>query len=600
MNFQKFQRPFQSILSRILQLLFLFVIVPIVITLIVYNLNTQKAVRDEIYQTHIQTLETKSNSIEKMVDAVLSASNLIGLDNRINEIITQYANEELSAYARNQLIQEVIRKLTDVKNYILPGEGEITLIDNKGGVYSTASLSNSRSFAQIQELDWYKTTVELNGYVHWFATDRNADFAEKDKSYFSMARELKFGYSDTEQLILLIHMRASAFLSTQEIQEDFGNLFYLFSNSGMVYVSNDDSLIGKQLPMELFQVSDVVNRQEAAIQLNGHASYVMGYKLPNFDWKLIMLYDQGLLRDRLEKAKNSLFLITGLFAALFFLLISLFSVLITRPLSQLAHSIQELDSGNLDIRVPLTGPNEVKLLTKQYNRMVMRLRGSIERNKEERRKKEIARFQALQAQINPHFLFNTLNTIKWTAYMSEVPHIAEMVSKLGRLLEITFQQRGDMVTIREEVEHLQLYLELQSMRFNNNYTLQLELSEILMEKYVPKLTFQPIVENSIRHGFKDGSVHGEIKLKGNIEGSNIQLVIEDNGIGFMPHTTHLLLEHSDAPSEFQFSGIGLKNVHDRIQLHYGPEYGLSLSSEMGVGTVVSILLPLEGAGTEHA
>jgi sensor histidine kinase YesM len=413
-----------------------------------------------------------------------------------------------------------------------------------------------------------------------------------------MARVLKFGYSDSLQLMLLIHMRTSAFLSTQEIKQDIGNPFYLSSNNGTVYISNDEHLIGQQLPSELLKAS--MDRQETAIQLIGQHSYVMGYKLPNFDWKLIMLYDQSLLKDRLAKAENSLFLISGLFAALFLLLIFLFSMMITRPLSQLAHSIQVLDSGKLEVRVPLSGAYEIKLLTKHFNQMVLRLRDSIERNKEERRKKEIARFQALQAQINPHFLFNTLNTIKWTAYMSEAPHVAEMVSKLGRLLEKSFQQHGDLVTIREEVEHLELYLDLQNMRFNNNYTLQLEMPDYLMEKCVPKLTLQPIVENSIRHGFEDGSVQGKIRLRGNVEGTSFQLVIEDNGAGMMPHTTELLLDHSDEPAEFQFSGIGLKNVHDRIQLHYGQEYGLSISSQIGVGTAVSILLPLKGADEEHA
>lgn len=275
-------------------------------------------------------------------------------------------------------------------------------------------------------------------------------------------------------------------------------------------------------------------------------------------------------------------------------------MMITKPLSKLAHSIQVLDSGNLEVRVLLSGAYEIKLLTKHFNQMVLRLRDSIERNKVERRKKEIARFQALQAQINPHFLFNTLNTIKWTAYMSEAPHVAEMVSKLGRLLEKSFQQHGDLVTIREEVEHLELYLDLQNMRFNNNYTLHLEMPDFLMEKCVPKLTLQPIVENSIRHGFEDGSVQGEIRLKGNIEGTSFQLVIEDNGAGMKSQSTELLLEHSEGPAEFQFSGIGLKNVHDRIQLHYGKEYGLSISSQIGVGTAVSILLPLKGADEEHA
>ncbi|TBL80827.1 sensor histidine kinase [Paenibacillus thalictri] len=596
---QKLHRSTQTILSRILQLLILFVLVPLAILLIVYNLSTQNALKEEVFQTHVQTLETKSNSIEKMIDQMLSASNLIGLDKRINEITGQYDNWKNDAYIRNQLIQEVVSKLTDVKNYILPGEGEITLIDTRGIIYSTASLTDSKSIAQIQDLDWYRNTVEANGYVYWFASPRNADFAEKHESYLSMARMLKFGSVNDHQLILLFQLRTSAFLSAQEIQQDFGNLYYVLAENGTVFISNDRSMIGQQLPSELLQASQ--DRRETEVQFKGQPGYFMGYKLPNFNWKLTMYYDQSVLRERLAKAQSNLFLIAGLFAALFIVLISLFSLLITKPLSRLTHSIQALDSGNLDIRVRLSGPFEVKFLTQQFNQMVRRLGESIERNKEERKKKEAALFQAQQAQINPHFLFNTLNTIKWTAYMSGASHVAEMVSRLGRLLEITFQHQEDLVTVREELEHLQLYMDLQNMRFNNNYTLRLELPEMSKELLVPKLTLQPIVENSIRHGFKDGAAQGEIRLRGRAEGNDFLLSVEDNGAGITPERMKMLqFDRPDQPGESQISGIGLKNVHDRIQWHYGPEYGLRIASQLDEGTTVTIRLPMKGATLEHA
>jgi two-component system sensor histidine kinase YesM len=594
MRRKKFKNMYQTILSRIMQLLIVFVFLPIAALLLWYNFNTQKAVHEEIYQINLQALITESNSVERMLDAMLSSSNIISLDSHTNELLNQARGGDNTRFEQNRIHQDIIAKLTDVKNYVLPGEGEITLIDSNGAIYSTASLTNSRTAAEVRSLPWYKETIALNGYINWFASPQDADFAQKDVPYFSMARLLKAGYSADEERVLLIHVRNDTFLSKSDTEGIHGSIYYVYAEDGTVFMSNEVSRIGTKLEDDW--IRGLPERQEMVVAHDQGERYMMGYKLPNFNWKLAMFYDPSVIKEQLSSARGSLFLIALTLFVIFLMLIYLFSFFITRPMSRLTQSIQMISSSNLDVHAPIAGPLEVKILTRHFNQMVRRLYDSIERNKEERRKKELARYQALQAQINPHFLFNTLNTIKWSAYMSEAPNVAEMISKLGRLLEVSFRQDRELVAIRDEIEYLKLYIDIQNIRFNNNYELRLDIPEPLMDMRIPALSLQPIVENSIIHGYKDGSIPGVIGIKGEVSGSQFMLHIQDDGTGMKKSCTHTSI-HQLEPGGDNYSqshGIGLSNVADRIQIQFGEQYGGYVTSRAGAGTTITLLLPMQG------
>ncbi|OXS60308.1 hypothetical protein B1A99_07670 [Cohnella sp. CIP 111063] len=430
-------RGYQTILSRILQLLFVFIILPLVLILVLYTVSTQRAVREEIYSANMEALRTESTSIERMIDALLSSSNLISLDSGIHDMIKKSRDGGNSRFEQYRVHQEITKKLMDVKNYILPGDGEITLIDSLGTIYSTASLANGKKASDIVQMPWYEQTLALNGYIYWFASPRDAVFGDKDEAYFSMARLMKFDYGD-EEIVLLIHVKNEEFLSKRHAERQDDTIFYLVNQQGMIFMSSQIEEVGETISEEW--IKELPLSKDLSISYNGVNKNVLGYKLPNFNWKLVMMYDPKVIQENLAQSRNTLILMAGSMGLIFLLLIYLFAKYITKPLSVLSQSIQRIDSGNLDMRVPISGPIEVKVLTKHFNLMIRRLNDSIERNKEERRKKEEARYQALQAQINPHFLFNTLNTIKWSAYMSEAPHVAGMISKLGRLLEVSFKK----------------------------------------------------------------------------------------------------------------------------------------------------------------
>ncbi|MNR08312.1 putative sensor-like histidine kinase [compost metagenome] len=220
--------------------------------------------------------------------------------------------------------------------------------------------------------------------------------------------------------------------------------------------------------------------------------------------------------------------------------------------------------------------------------MVLHLQDLISDLYDEQRRKQKAQFQALQAQINPHFLLNTLNSIKWMALLSGADHISEMITKLGKLLNFTMRNEQEFVTLGEELDYLQVYLSLQEIRYHDQITFTSNIPEELLDCEVLKFTLQPAVENSIIHGNRLPLL---IELQAEEIGGNLHIVMQDNGIGMSIEMIQQVESSLNQPHA-KFSGIGIRNVNERIKLHFGMQYGMQISSVEGEGVRLQLVLPL--------
>ena len=195
-------------------------------------------------------------------------------------------------------------------------------------------------------------------------------------------------------------------------------------------------------------------------------------------------------------------------------------------------------------------------------------------------------------QINPHFLYNTLDAIKWVAILQKANNAAEMITYLVRLLRISLNKGREYVSIREEIEHVKCYVEIQKFRYNDKFDIEVEIDESLMQYRIPKLILQPIIENSIFHGFKQMRQGGKINIKGWSQEKDILFSIIDNGCGVEVNSVDRLLDSNLQTNKGErLSGIGLNNVNERIKLIYGEKYGLKIENVDTGGTKVDVLLP---------
>jgi len=265
----------------------------------------------------------------------------------------------------------------------------------------------------------------------------------------------------------------------------------------------------------------------------------------------------------------------------------------SRPLINLKKALSEVSAGNLMVRVDVNSKDEIGDVGSSFNNMIVEIRNLISKVHEEHLMREKARLEALQAQINPHFLFNTLNTIKWASIMSKADNIARLIGALGKLLEVSVNRGSEFITVSEETECLKSYILIQRARYNDKFKINYSIDPDTLCYKVPKLILQPLVENSILHGFEDKEGLGIVDVR--IEKSQTLLLIcvADNGVGIPQEKIEtLLLETENNKEKGRFSGIGLRNVDERIKLYYGDDYGIEIKSVVESGTTVIVTLPL--------
>ena len=269
---------------------------------------------------------------------------------------------------------------------------------------------------------------------------------------------------------------------------------------------------------------------------------------------------------------------------------------ISRPITELVEVTQQVSQGNLQVRSHVNTGVEAKQLSESLNTMIDKINALLEQVKKEQIRIRKAEFELLQAQINPHFLYNTLDTIIWLAESDEQKQVVHMVESLSDFFRTSLNQGKDIISIKEEIQHVRSYLESQQMRYQDILEYEIDVPEEFYQNTIPKITVQPLVENALYHGIKNKRGKGKITVRGYREDSFFILEVRDNGIGMqterLVQVRNALLYKQLAESKV----YGLYNVNERIRLNCGEEYGLRISSTYQEGTTVKILLPDADSG----
>ncbi|MCG8454517.1 MAG: sensor histidine kinase [Spirochaetales bacterium] len=252
---------------------------------------------------------------------------------------------------------------------------------------------------------------------------------------------------------------------------------------------------------------------------------------------------------------------------------------ITRPLRRLQEVMQSVETGEFLLAGDLDATDEIRELAREYDLMVGRIGELMEANTREIELKRKSDLKALQAQINPHFLYNTLDSIIWMGEMQKSDEVVKMTSALSRLFRISISKGNEIIPLRSELEHVRSYLTIQEMRYKNKFRYLIDIPEDLQDVPVLKITLQPLVENAIYHGIRSVDYTGLIEIAGKREGNDVLLTVTDNGQGMDRAVLEKLLQIT-APSESgNKAGTGVRNVHERIRLYFGEGYGLSLEEK---------------------
>lgn len=264
---------------------------------------------------------------------------------------------------------------------------------------------------------------------------------------------------------------------------------------------------------------------------------------------------------------------------------------ITQPIRKLSEVTDQVAKGDLTVRFNERNGIEVSVLSDSLNIMIDKINELFEQVTKEQVRLRKAEFELLQSQINPHFLYNTLDAIVWLAEAGEQKKVVSMVGSLSEFFRTSLNQGKGIVPIREELQHVRSYLEIQQVRYQDILQYEIHVPAELYQYMIPKITIQPLVENALYHGIKNKRGQGMIVISGRVMENCFSLQIEDNGIGIKAEDLDMLRKNIQHRISEESDSYGLYNVNERIRLNFGEKYGISIESEYGEGTVVDIILP---------
>ena len=367
---------------------------------------------------------------------------------------------------------------------------------------------------------------------------------------------------------------------------------------GYCYIADDAGNIVYHPQQQLIYASLKEENQknmENGTYIKSNVIYTVN-SLQNCDWHIVgVCYVDEMITNKVERVVSSLVVILAIVLAGTVFLGSVFSDLFSKPVTSLVRAMGEFEGNSAEfVYHPVTGTKEISALSDSFEHMAVRIQKLMEEVRQEEISLRKTELKALQAQINPHFLYNTLDAIAWMCEAGRNEDAVEMVNALARLFRISISRGHELIPIEKELQHAEAYLQIQKYRYKNQFTYHFTVDESCTQYLCNKITLQPIIENAIVYGLDLMVEDGHIEITVCPDGGDVLLKVSDDGIGMAPEQVAALLQNE--PSDR--TGIGIKNVNDRLRIYFGPGYGLSIDSVPDVGTTVTIRMPQVPADRE--
>ncbi len=323
---------------------------------------------------------------------------------------------------------------------------------------------------------------------------------------------------------------------------------------------------------------------------NGENRLITIKTVDSLGWKIVGVSYMDEIATTQQEISGFMFWLLIFVIVIVLFILTYISAKISRPIKQLERSMEKVEGGDFTVNLSVTGSHEVEQLSRRFNLMVVRVRNLMDqviREQELKRKNEL---EVLQAQINPHFLYNTLNSVVRMVGIGKNEDVITMITSLSRLFRISLSRGKNIITVQDELEHVRHYLIIQKMRYKNKFEYEIQAQEETLSCQTPKLILQPIIENAIYHGIEKMADPGMILITVEMIAGKLLFQIRDNGLGMPEHVRSNIL--SGRYKSEDGSGVGIRNVHERIRLFFGQEYGLEIESELESGTTVKIWIPV--------
>lgn len=569
------------------------VAIPVLFFTQLYDMIVADTVRKE-QEAAIQTAPL----IEETVADILAAHGQLTEHEFYNKLVNPARTEDLESFVDSKEA-EAFRKeaeglatgglIRDIRLYVdIPDGGEF---------FSESALGPlAESMDRVRRTYWYGIFAGEPSTSRLFCPSFYLGTYEKgvygDIAYITRGRTVYEGRWITFYLAVYFSQKHLDELLKNNMSSN-SSVAYIINNRDSMVATTDIALSGTyHFSYDVVQESVMSSNNFISKNILGEDVYAGFNRIRNTDWFMVVAVPSEPLIQ-----KSRIFI--GLFGLVYlgcilasFMIATLLSRSLTNRLSAVIDQMSKCRLGLPAALPDSDAQDEIGALVDSYNYMTHIIHDLVEEQAKAAEDLRIAEFNSLQAQMNPHFLYNTMDMINWLSQQGRSQEVTMAVQKLSRFYKLTLSRKQSLSTIQDELEHVSIYVELLNMRFADNIDFIVDMPDSLMERPIPKLTFQPVVENSILHGIMEKEEkEGTIVLTGWEEEHGIVILISDDGVGIQPDILENILAEKKIAEGSSGTNIAVYNTHRRLQLMYGMEYGLKYSSTPGEGTEVEIRIP---------
>ncbi|MBR3643730.1 MAG: sensor histidine kinase, partial [Parasporobacterium sp.] len=470
----------------------------------------------------------------------------------------------------------------------------IACVTDDGALIAAAPVANRKEGVDFCAQEWFRNAEEKIADIHFSTPHVQNLFENSNYRYYwvvSLSRSVELtNLGSIGRGVLLVDMNFSAIEQMfSKVNEKSSGYVYLMDRNGEIIYHPRQKAIYSGLIAENNIKATEYEDGDHVERFNGAERSVIVKTVGYTGWKIVSVTPMKELS--LSMAQTRIFTLISLTVTIFLVLFGnmFISSRVTDPLRRLDESVRQLEEGNLDVdNIYIGGSHEIMHLSRTINSMVKQMRKLMDDMVKEQRDKRRSELDALQSQINPHFLYNTLDSVVWMIESKRYKDAITTVTALATLFRISLSRGDNIIPIRDEIVHAQNYLNIQKVRYKNKFTSTIEIDPAIEDCCTIKLIVQPLLENAIYYGAMDED--SVISVKGYEKDGDIFIEVTDNGMGMPEDVLENLLKEK-SKTRGRGSGIGLWNVNQRIQLYFKGDYGLSLTSELDEGTTVTIHLP---------
>ncbi|BCI61378.1 sensor histidine kinase [Solibaculum mannosilyticum] len=570
--------------NKLLLAFSVFIILPIVTLTLLSTYLTKYIIEKNAMFSATQSFNQVSDFVSYRIDNIIRATNLIANDQLVHSVAERDPN--------NYPLEEQFENLQKIRHFLTSYENEIDIVTVR--LFLDDQMIHSDEDGDILGLEsakdfpWYQSLSGSQVMLYpSMGSDRNGDqtlSAVRAITSFDNYQDIK-GYVMAEFPEKIFRDMISKANSIG------GSLTYICNDQYELISSTDD---GNQdefflTPSQMELVSGYSDW--AFLKVGNEDVFAKVKAIPSTNWSIVTIIpESGIFRDT-HLIQNTMVLFMLFLIGIAYLGAVFVTLSLTKRIDLLASKMNAAQQGNFSKAIVYSNAkDEIGILIQNFNYMIDRIQTLMAEEKIASQRLRSAELMALQSQINPHFLYNTLDMINWMSYEEDKgEEIRTTLRSLSRFYKLSLNKGRTLVSLQDELKHVSLYIQIQNMRLQNSVHLDIRVPEHLQQCGILKITLQPIVENAVLHGIMEkDDPHGTININAKLSGEDLLITVADDGVGIPPDILDTLLNEEDTSRQH---GYGLTNINERIMLYFGEKYGLSIRSQLAKGTIVTIRIP---------